>query len=143
MIAAWEWLATLGTSWALFGLIWTIQLVHYPSFHFVPEFSDFHPHHTRSITLIVAPLMVAELAVSAWMAYRTDFQLFWVIALLVVLVIWGITFFQAIPLHELLATQREDSTIDALVRVNWPRTLLWTLKAVSVSLLYLFAAGTD
>ena len=31
MIAGLEWLLTLATSWALFGLIWIVQLVHYPS----------------------------------------------------------------------------------------------------------------
>ena len=131
-----EWLLTLATSWALFGLIWTIQLVHYPSFRYVPDFTDFHSYHTGSISLIVAPLMVAELAVSAWMAYRTNVAFSWLVPLLLVLAIWAITFFRAIPLHESLARLRDDAVIESLIAINWPRTLLWTLKAVWVSALF-------
>ena len=131
-----EWLLTLATSWALFGLIWTVQLVHYPSFRYVPDFTDFHGHHTHSISLIVAPLMVAELAVSAWMAYRTDAAFTWLVPLMLVLAIWAITFFRAIPLHEALGRLRDDAIIESLIAINWPRTLLWTLKAVWVSALF-------
>ena len=135
-MVSWEWLATLATSWALFGLIWTVQLVHYPSFRYVPDFADFHPHHTSSISLIVAPLMVAELAISAWLAYRQQFAWQWFLPLLFVLAIWGITFLRAIPLHEALGRQRDPAAIEALISVNWPRTVLWTVKAVWVSALF-------
>lgn len=134
------WLATLATTWALFGLIWTIQLVHYPSFRFVPDFTDFHPHHTRSITLIVGPLMLAELVVSAYVALRTGFQWVWIVPLALVVAIWLITVFQAIPLHDSLSVRREDAVIDRLVSVNWPRTALWTIKAIWVSVLYYLGA---
>ncbi|MEO1655819.1 MAG: hypothetical protein AAFU64_19920, partial [Bacteroidota bacterium] len=47
----------------LTGLIWVIQVLHYPSFaKFDPvHFSDFHPFHTQRISLIVALPMVVEL----------------------------------------------------------------------------------
>ena len=138
-MVSWEWLATLATSWALFGLIWTVQLVHYPTFRYVPDFTDFHPHHTSSISLIVAPLMVAELLISAWLAYRQQFSWQWVVPLLLVLTIWGITFLRAIPLHEALGRLREEATIEALISVNWPRTILWTIKAIWVSVLFALA----
>ena len=63
-------LVNLAVSWALVGLIWTIQLVHYPSFSFVAEdhFLEFHRHHTRSITWVVMPLMLVELALAFYLA---------------------------------------------------------------------------
>lgn len=140
MITPLEWLLTLATSWALFGLIWTVQLVHYPSFRHVSDFSEFHPHHTFSIGLIVAPLMVAELALSSWLAYRTGFDWRFLLPLGVVIVIWGLTFLRAIPLHDLLAAGKDNATIEALILINWPRTLLWTIKAAWVSWLFLIRA---
>lgn len=132
-----EWLSVLALSWALFGLIWTVQLVHYPSFHFVPDFSAFHPHHTRSISFVVAPLMVTELGLAIWLVFRTGGEWVWVVALALVIVIWIITFFRAIPLHDALSIARDPEGIDALIRVNWLRTLLWSVKSLWVSYLFL------
>ncbi|MEM7574752.1 MAG: hypothetical protein AAF433_17740 [Bacteroidota bacterium] len=134
-------LFSLAVSWALFGLIWLVQLVHYPSFRYIGDFQAFHGHHTSSISLIVGPLMLAELAISVYLAWSSSFQWQWLLPLLMVLLIWANTFFQAVPLHEKLAQQAvvgADSTamqeqIEALIRVNWPRTILWTLKALWLS----------
>ena len=139
MITTLEWLLTLASSWALFGLIWTVQLVHYPSFRYVPDFTEFHGHHTSSISLIVAPLMVVELAVSAWLAYRAGFTLLWLVPLLLVLAIWAVTFLRAIPLHESLSDLRDEALIESLIAVNWPRTILWTVKALWVSVGFVLA----
>lgn len=128
-----EWLLHLASSWALFGLIWTVQLVHYPSFRYVPDFTEFHPHHTSSITLIVLPLMLLELAVTGWLAYRTQFAWPYLVPLVLVILIWANTFFQAVPLHNALGKLRSDADIESLIRVNWPRTLLWTVKALWIS----------
>ena len=51
-------------SFSLVGLIWTIQVVHYPSFSYVDNdhYIDFQHFHMRAITYIVMPLMLFELA---------------------------------------------------------------------------------
>ena len=140
MITSVGWLANLATGWALFGLIWIVQLVHYPSFRYVPDFTEFHVHHTSSITLVVGPLMVAELATVSWAVYLSGFSWVWVVPWVTVVTIWALTFFWAVPLHESLATHRDDATIEALISANWPRTALWTMKAVWVSVLFLLRA---
>lgn len=137
MITPLEWLSCLALSWALFGLILTIQLVHYPTFRYVSDFTNFHSHHTSSISLIVAPLMVAELIVTGWLAYKTAFDWRFMAPLVLVLLIWGLTFLRAIPLHETLSLNRDGATIEALILINWPRTLLWTGKAMWISALFL------
>lgn len=123
-------LCNLAVSWALFGLIWTIQLVHYPTFRYVPDFTEFHPHHTGSITLIVMPLMLLELGLAFWLAWEAQWSWTYLVPLLMVLLIWGLTFFWAIPLHEGLAKVRDDLKIEELIRANWPRTFLWTAKGI-------------
>ena len=48
----------LATTLPLCGLIWTIQIVHYPLFSAVGNdaFSAYHIEHSRSISLVVVPL---------------------------------------------------------------------------------------
>ena len=52
------------------GIIWLVQLVHYPSFHFIDpkQSGEFHRFHTDSIALFVAPLMIIELATAVFLA---------------------------------------------------------------------------
>ena len=46
----------------LTGVIWTIQIVHYPSFHYIDKLSfvNFHQFHERRISIIVMPLMMVN-----------------------------------------------------------------------------------
>ena len=46
------------------GVIWVIQLVHYPSFHFInkKDYEQFQDFHMKRITYIVMPTMLIELA---------------------------------------------------------------------------------
>lgn len=46
----------------MFGVIWMMQLVHYPLMHFVPEerFTRFETAHRQRISLVVGPLMALE-----------------------------------------------------------------------------------
>lgn len=83
--------------------------------------------------MIVMPLMLLEIGLSAYLAYKTGFDWKWAVPLFMVLLIWGITFLKAIPLHDSLSTHREPAVIEALIRINWPRTILWTAKALWIS----------
>lgn len=134
------WLLSLATSWALFGLIWVIQLNHYPSFSYIDEseFLNFHHHHTSSITLIVMPLMLLELGLSLYLAY--EYRGFWIASAAMVLLIWASTFFIQVPLHNQLDSGKDIAIIQQLVTTNWIRTALWTLKALLLSWLFLRAA---
>lgn len=131
-------LINLIVSWALFGLIWVIQLVHYPTFHYVAEdaFLRFHEHHGQSITIIVMPLMLAELGVAFWLAAEYQFSWKYLVPLVMVLLIWASTFFIQVPMHNSLAAGKNDTIISQLVSTNWIRTLLWTAKAIWVSWLF-------
>ncbi|MCR9288410.1 MAG: hypothetical protein NXI23_13615 [Bacteroidetes bacterium] len=118
-------------SWMLLGLIWVIQLVHYPAFQWIEEgrFFEFHKHHTRSISIIVAPLMVLELGLAFWLAYSECFQLLHTLPLTIVLLIWASTFFVQIPIHHKLSKGKNTDLIRRLVQTNWFRTILWTVKS--------------
>ena len=123
----------------LTGLIWVIQLVHYPSFSFAEEknFSSFMNFHQARISLIVIPVMILELGLAALLVYFKAHTWSW-LNLFLVLGIWLSTFTLSVPLHAKLDNHFSLKVINSLVKTNWPRTLLWTLRSV---ILFLITTG--
>lgn len=116
------------SSLALLGLIWVVQLVHYPSFRFVDsnEFVEFEKRHSSSITLIVLPLMFTELITGMLLLETKSLPLY--LNLGSVILIWLSTFFVSVPCHQKLSLGKDIDVISKLVNTNWIRTILWTFK---------------
>lgn len=131
-------LIQVATTWAMTGIIWLVQLVQYPSFARVDSasFAVFHARHSDSISLIVAPLMIAE-AISAiaflWAPLRvqTPWQVWLGIGLIAL--IWMSTFLLQVPAHNQLGSGFDEASWRMLVRSNWLRTIAWSARAVLVS----------
>jgi len=124
------------------GLIWLVQVVHYPLFGAVDAaaFPAYHREHMRLITLAVGPLMLVEAAAAiAILALRVSPPpLAWTgVALLAV--VWGATMFLSVPHHDALTRGFSAATLAALVGTNWIRTVAWTARA-GVSLLMVAGA---
>ena len=122
-------------TWAMVGLIWMVQLVHYPM---LAEFSAIEPvravvDHQRRITPVVGPFMAAEgvtalillvdrpatmNALSAWAAA----------ALLGVALLSTISL--QVPLHGRLAEGHDEPAARWLIATNWLRTAAWTGRGV-------------
>lgn len=115
----------------MMGLIWTIQLLHYPSFQFVDEnnFKDFHRFHNQKISFIVIPVMISELVTSGLLWWNEGYLSLNGIGFYLVLLIWVSTFLLSVPNHAKLSKGKDDVVITALVNTNWVRTMLWTVKA--------------
>ena len=122
------------------GVIWFVQLVHYPSFLYL-EHSKFSSAMTRNkvlTTMVVAPVMLFE--VVTWIALVSTLYmslspfLLWANSIGLV-AICGITVFASMPLHEKLAQGYDARTIKSLVNLNWPRTVLWTARSLGLFLL--------
>jgi hypothetical protein len=125
----------VAVNWTLVGLIWVIQLVHYPTFAYVDNsnFLQFHAHHSKSISIIVMPLMLIELALATYFAYQNQWNFIALTPLLFVLLIWASTFFIQVPIHQKLGQGKNLVLIQKLVNTNWIRTVFWTIKAIWVS----------
>ena len=121
------------STWAMTGLIWFVQVVHYPLFALAgaSAFPAYHAAHTRLTTVVVAPLMVAEAVTAAWIAMsRADAPWAGWAGLALVGVVWVATFGLSVPRHDaLLRGGYDPSVIESLVTTNWVRTLAWTLRA--------------
>ena len=118
------------------GVIWLIQRVQYPIFLGLQtdQFSRWHELHSSRITWVVAPLMILELATSGALVFLNEaYFLLHIFIFILTLVIWLITFFISVPLHEKLSQNGFDSSvIYSLIRTNWSRTLTYSLKLLLV-----------
>lgn len=121
----------LGATLWMCAIIWYVQCVHYPSFHFVaPErFKQFHSFHSGATTLLVLPPMLIELLVSS-----TDF---WnepakrsAVILALTAGTWALTFFVAVPIHNRLAGGYQAELVRKLIRGNFLRAALWSAKFI-------------
>ncbi len=121
----------VSASLAMFSLIWVIQILHYPSFHFVDQerFENFESFHAKRISYLVIPFMLTELFTGFYLVYSlSSNSLLWGLNLLTILLLWAITLFVSSPLHGQLLEGYNNKVVDQLISTNWYRTFLWTLK---------------
>ena len=113
------------------GVIWVIQLLHYPSFHFINEkkYVDFQHFHMERISFIVIPVMIIEFASALLLAYFFGSSLT-IILLALILGIWGITFIFFTNMHQKLTNGYDPTIVRRLVQINWSRTILWSFRLI-------------
>ena len=112
------------------GVIWVIQLVHYPAFHFIDKdmYASFQKFHMNGISLIVVPVMVLELATGVLLLLGNSKNILIIISFSLLILIWAITGLYFSSAHGKLITGYNTLVVDKLVLMNWIRTILWTLK---------------
>lgn len=115
------------------GLIWFVQVAHYPLFAMVDResFRRFESEHVRRTTWVVSPLMLAEAltAVGLTVLLRESPRGEWALAGLVPLVvIWVSTAVLQVPCHRKLEQGPDPGVVRRLVRTNWIRTVAWTVR---------------
>jgi hypothetical protein len=125
-------------TWVMLGVIWFVQLVHYPLMDRVrtepsTAFPDFEKAHQRGTTLIVAPAMLLELATAVWLVAALPagpaVMLAW-FGLAMVAVNWVSTAALQMPCHRKLEKGFDAATHRRLVRGNWVRTAAWSVRGV-------------
>ena len=125
------------TTSMMIGVIWVIQLVHYPSFHFVDRnrYELFQDFHMRNISWIVFPIMSVELITGILLIQSPVFghsnKLFFISMILLAL-IWFLTATLFISIHKNLSKGFNKHIINKLVNLNWLRTILWSLRMVFI-----------
>lgn len=130
----------------LTGIIWMVQLVHYPGFLRVGRETglDYQRHHRRRMGWLVIPLMLTELALAIWLLLTPmtfivmEYLNYAAFSLLAV--VWLVTFLRAIPLHQKLSKEGyEPVIVRKLINTNWWRTIAWSLRSLTiVGLIYFY-----
>ncbi len=122
------------------GVIWIIQVVHYPLYRRVGSegFADYEREHCARIAFVVLPLMVLELACAALLVLSPPqgaAPLAWT-GLALLAVVWASTFFVQVPCHRMLERGFDARAASRLVATNWIRTIAWTMRSlVAIALL--------
>jgi hypothetical protein len=118
----------------LTGLIWFVQLVHYPLLAQVGtnQHHRYHEAHTARTFWAAGGPMVAELGSGLAVLFfpETHHAIGWSLNLAMLAGIWGSTFLLQVPLHTALSQEASTATVRRLVRSNWWRTALWSLRAI-------------
>ncbi len=119
------------------GVIWFVQVVHYPLLASVgrAEAVAYEHAHARRTAWVVGPPMLIELT--------TGVLLLWVrppcvsltqtlagVALLAV--VWISTLLVQVPCHDRLSQAFDSSVHRRLVSTNWVRTSAWSLRGLLV-----------
>ena len=120
---------------AMVGLIWMVQVVHYPT---LATYSELAPataamDHQKRISWVVGPLMVAggvtalillfdrPTTMSGWSA--------WVAAGLLGVALLSTVLVQ-VPLHTRLAEHHDVDAVRRLIVSNWVRTVAWMARGM-------------
>lgn len=122
---------------ALVGLVWFVQVVHYPLFARIPReaFAAYEREHAERTTWVVAPLMGVEALCAALLLVGKPGALTALGALLVG-VVWGSTALVQVPCHRVLERGWDEAAHRRLVRTNWVRTAAWSARgAIALALL--------
>ncbi len=122
---------------AMLGVIWFVQIVHYPLFGKVgqADFTIYEAEHQRLTTYVVAPLMLVELFTAValfWLAPKSVSMTLVGANIGLIALIWASTFFWQVPLHVKLAEQFSEAAHMQLVHSNWLRTIAWSVRAAIV-----------
>lgn len=115
----------------LSGLIWTIQLVHYPGFRDIEkrQWPGYHKRHARRMAWLVLPAMIVELGTASWLAW-TDLNWLHMAFFGLSLFTWLLTALVFVPLHQRIAFRPTERNLGRLTGLNWLRTLAWTACGV-------------
>lgn len=127
--------AQLASTLFMTGLIWFVQIVHYPLLAKAgaSEYVDYQRRHMSLTTWVVAPPMLVEAATALLLFfYRPAGVTTAAAAIGVALLglIWLSTVFFQVRCHDALSRGFEAVAHGRLVTTNWVRTIAWSMRSV-------------
>jgi len=130
-------LAHLAATLFMVGVVWFVQVVHYPLFARVgPEkFCLYSEAHSRLTTYVVGPPMLIEAATALLLVFRRPEGVSLaatLIGLALVAVVWLSTALLQVPRHTTLGSGFDRRAWSGLVLSNWVRTVAWSARGMLV-----------
>ena len=121
----------------MLGLIWFVQIVHYPLFSRVGEggFPAYSEAHSRLTSYVVGPPMLLEAATALLLVFRRPEGVplpLAILGLVLVAAIWLSTALLQVPRHTALGSGFDAPQWRGLVATNWIRTVAWSARGVVV-----------
>lgn len=113
------------------AIIWIVQILHYPTFLFIDKerYTEFQQFHMNKISYIIVPLMLGELISGLSILFTVEnIQFSFYVSLSLLILIWLITGLFFTKFHSELSKKFSHNTILRLIRLNWIRTVFWTIR---------------
>lgn len=122
------------------GVIWFVQIVHYPLLAVVPVESAIRvaTQHQRTTSFVVGPPMAIEGVTTLYLLVNAPESVWWWLPwvnAIFLAVALGCTVFLSVPRHARMAAHPDAQVGRELVRTNWPRTIAWTLCGVTTAIM--------
>jgi len=123
----------VASTWAMFGIIWFAQIVHYPLFSKVGKdsFIDYQNANLRRTVFVVIPLQLIELFTALLLVWKVPQGIsptqVW-INLTLIGITWASTATLQVPRHIKLSRGFDIKTQNILVSSNWIRTVVWSIR---------------
>lgn len=128
-------LLNLASTGVMIGIIWFVQVVHYPLLARVGSdgYPAYQAAHNRRTTVVVAGPMLLEAGTGLWLALAPppslSFGRAW-LGLALIGVIWLSTALLQVPMHGRLERGFDAAAHRRLVLGNWVRTVAWTARGL-------------
>ena len=132
-------------TWAMVGLIWTVQMVVYPAMREVPAdaFPGYERAHQRRMSMALVVLAPVEL-VTALLVFLVPGEVpRWLpfVSGAVLAALWIGTAAYYAPLHGRLARGFDRGLIEQLIGMNWLRTAGWTVRGALAVVMLVIVGG--
>ena len=124
------------------GVIWFVQIVHYPLLAVVPVESAAEvavDHQRRTGWVVMLPMTVegfTTLGLLKWVPEGVAWWVPWLNGVFLAVAL-GCTVFLSVPRHARMAAHPDKSVGRELVLTNWPRTIAWTARGLVVAMMLL------
>lgn len=130
-------LINLLSTWTMVGVIWFVQVVHYPLLSVVPVESAASvavEHQRRTGWVVGAPMALEGVTTLALLVLVPEGVAWFVpwLAGIPLAVALGATIFLSVPRHERMAREPDAQVGKELVSTNWVRTIAWTVRGLIV-----------
>lgn len=127
--------ANLAATLVMVGVIWFVQIVHYPLLAIVPmdaASSTALIHQRRTAYVVGLPMAVEGVSTLALLGAVPDEVWWWMPWLggVLLAVALGSTVLLSVPRHAQMAQNPTPEIGRSLVCTNWPRTIAWSLRGV-------------
>ena len=127
----------VGSSLYMMGLIWFVQVVHYPLHAHVgtENLDHYQKLHMSWTSFVVGPPMLIEIGTTLLFLIAPPLDLprwCFVLGFAFLLLIWGSTALFQVPYHNQLLDNFDEEIHKKLVTSNWIRTIFWSSRGVLV-----------
>lgn len=131
-------MVNLVSTWTMVGVIWFVQVVHYPLLSVVPVESAASTavEHQRRTGWVVGAPMAAEGVTTLMLLAMVPDGVAWFVPWLAgipLAVALGATVLLSVPRHERMARNPDATVGRELVSTNWVRTIAWSVRGAMVA----------